>query len=112
LKNKARSGNSSPQLKTDGFSCHKIYKTLETSEKQDPVSQVDILVSVDSYNSDARDAARYRYVKDNMEWRRSGTLADNDSHAFVGCRFPYLANFECKSMLDYNIDKMINRLKY
>jgi hypothetical protein len=57
------------------------------------------------------DAERYRYIRKNMEWRRSGdNLADDDSHAFVGCRFPYLANFSCQAMLDYNIDKMIQAL--
>lgn len=61
-----------------------------------------------SNNSDVKDAARYRYIKERMEWRRSGNLIDDDAHAFVGCRFPYLANFECKDMLDYNIDKMID----
>ena len=53
------------------------------------------------------DAKRYRYMKEHMEWRRSGTLADDDSHAFVGCRFSYLDNFECQSMLDFNIDRRI-----
>ncbi len=53
------------------------------------------------------DAKRYRYIKAHMEWRRSGKLIDNDSHTFVGCKFPYLANFECSAMLDHNIDKMI-----
>lgn len=60
----------------------------------------------DDHNSDARDADRYRYIRDHMEWRRSGTLID-DGHAFVGCRFPLLANFSCAAMLDHNIDKMI-----
>lgn len=60
-----------------------------------------------SFNSDAKDAERYRWMKKHIEWRRTGTLADDDSHAFVGCRFPYLANFGCSSMLDHNIDKMI-----
>lgn len=55
-----------------------------------------------------QDQARYRYIRDNMEWRRSGGgLADPESHAFVGCRFPYLANFSCAAMLDHNIDAML-----
>lgn len=53
------------------------------------------------------DANRYRYIKNNQVWRRTGTLTDEDSHAIVGCKFPYLANFEAKSMLDYNIDKLL-----
>ena len=61
----------------------------------------------DDFHSDRRDAERYRYIRRHMEWRRSGALADDDRHAFVGCRFPYLANFECAAMLDHNIDKMI-----
>ncbi len=61
----------------------------------------------DSFNSDARDAERYRWMKKHIEWRRTGTLTDDDSHTFVGCRFPYLANFGCSAMLDHNIDKMI-----
>lgn len=68
-------------------------------------------VSADGFNSDARDAERYRYIKRHMEWRRSGTLIDDDSHAFVGCRFPYLANFSCAVMLDHNIDKMMGSEK-
>lgn len=71
------------------------------------VSGHERVVSVDSYNSDARDAERYRYIKRHMEWRRSGTLLDDDSHGFVGCRFPLLANFSCAAMLDHNIDKMM-----
>jgi hypothetical protein len=54
-----------------------------------------------------RDAERYRWMRNHYEWRRSGELMDADSHAFVGCRFPYLANFSCAAMLDYNIDKMM-----
>lgn len=69
------------------------------------------VVSVDDYHSDARDAERYRYIKRHMEWRRSGTLLDDDSHAFVGCRFPLLANFSCAAMLDHNIDKMMESEK-
>jgi len=74
-------------------------------------SELTAVVSADDYNSDARDAARYRYIRNHMEWRRSGSgeLADSDSHAFVGCRFPYFANFSCAAMLDGNIDKMIER---
>ena len=64
-------------------------------------------VNTDDFNSDRRDAERYRYIKKHMEWKRSGPIADDDSHAFVGCRFPYLANFSCAAMLDHNIDKMI-----
>lgn len=65
-------------------------------------------VSDSGYNSDARDAERYRYIKRHMEWRRSGTQLDNDSHGFVGCRFPLLDNFSSAAMLDHNIDRMIN----
>ena len=72
-------------------------------------SQKERVVSVDDYHSDARDAERYRYIKRHMEWRRSGTLLDDDSHAFVGCRFPLLANFSSAAMLDYNIDKMLEK---
>lgn len=54
-----------------------------------------------------KQAARYRWIRDHFEWRREGELLDNDSHAFVGCRFPYLANFSCATMLDHNIDKMM-----
>lgn len=72
-----------------------------SGSRQQPV------VSVDGFNSDARDAERYRYIKRHMEWRRSGTLLDDDSHGFVGCRFPLLANFSCAAMLDHNIDKQI-----
>ena len=61
----------------------------------------------DDFHSEKRDAERYRYIRRHMEWRRSGDLVDDDSHAFVGCRFPYSANFECAAMLDHNIDKMI-----
>lgn len=67
--------------------------------------------SFDDYTSDVRDAERYRYIKRHMECRKSGTLFDNDSHSFVGCRFPLLANFSCEEMLDHNIDKMINERK-
>lgn len=69
------------------------------------------VVSADGYNSDAKDAERYRYIKRHMEWRRSGELIDDDSHAFVGCRFPYIANFSCAAMLDHNIDKMMDSEK-
>lgn len=71
------------------------------------VSSHERVVSADSFNSEARDAERYRYIKRHMEWRRSGTLVDDDSYAFVGCRFPYIANFSCAVMLDHNIDKMM-----
>lgn len=54
-----------------------------------------------------KDAKRYQYIRDNQSWHRYGTLSDDDSYAFVGCKFPYLANFESKPMLDFNIDKMI-----
>ena len=61
-----------------------------------------------SVHSDAMDAARYRWMKRNFEWRRSGKgLTDPESHAFVGCRFPYSDNFGCAAMLDHNIDRMI-----
>ena len=54
------------------------------------------------------DAKRYQYIKDNMIWRRYyGTLSEDDSHALVGCKFPYTANFGSAAMLDYNIDNMI-----
>lgn len=56
----------------------------------------------------ADDAKRYHYIRDNMEWHRNGALADEGSHVFIGCKFPYLANFECAAMLDYNIDKMLD----
>lgn len=55
------------------------------------------------------DAARYRWMRERFEWRRDGELKDEDSHAFVGCRFPYLANFSCAAMLDHNIDAMMNK---
>lgn len=61
---------------------------------------------VRKYEADAR---RYQYLRDNQSWHRYGTLADDDSYAIVGCKFPYLANFECKAMLDYNIDKMLEK---
>ena len=61
----------------------------------------------EAYCFNQGDADRYRYVRKNMEWRRSGTLLDDDSHSFVGCRFPLIANFESKAMLDDNIDRMI-----
>lgn len=61
---------------------------------------------VRKYEADAR---RYQYLRDNQTWHRYGTLEDDDSYAFVGCKFPYLANFECKPMLDYNIDKMLEK---
>ena len=61
---------------------------------------------VRKYEADAR---RYQYLRDNQTWHRYGTLADDDSYAIVGCKFPYLANFECKTMLDYNIDKMLEK---
>ncbi len=62
------------------------------------------LVRMRSFEADAK---RYQYIKDNMVWHRYGVLSDPDSHALVGCKFPYLANFECAVMLDHNIDKMI-----
>lgn len=79
----------------------------DTNELRHGQSDQQPVVSVDGFNSDARDAERYRYIKRHMEWRRSGELIDEDSHAFVGCRFPYIANFSCAAMLDHNIDKMI-----
>jgi len=61
---------------------------------------------VTELNKLAVNSNRYKYIRENQVWHRYGDLAD-DSHALVGCRFPYLANFESKPMLDYNIDKMI-----
>ena len=62
---------------------------------------------VTELNKLAVNSNRYKYIRENQVWHRYGDLADDDSHALVGCRFPYLANFESKPMLDYNIDKMI-----
>jgi hypothetical protein len=56
-----------------------------------------------------KDAARYKWIRDHFEWRRHGELRDDDSHAFVGARFPYLANFSCATMLDHNIDAMMKQ---
>jgi hypothetical protein len=69
-------------------------------------------MSDDDYHSCSMDAKRYRYIKENMVWHRYGeSVGDADSHAIVGCKFPYLANFSCTAMLDYNIDKMIDSTK-
>jgi hypothetical protein len=63
-----------------------------------------MLQHVRAYQEDAK---RYHYLRDNQTWHRYGTLSDPDSYAFVGCKFPYLANFTAKPMLDHNIDKMM-----
>jgi len=71
----------------------------------------DLIEELEAQIAEAQaDAKRYRWIRENHEWRRYGNLPDEDSYAFVGCRFPYLANFGCKTMLDYNIDQMCKSL--
>lgn len=49
------------------------------------------------------DARRYKYIRDNQTWHRY------DDYSLVGCKFDYDADFQCRPMLDYNIDKAIAR---
>lgn len=52
-----------------------------------------------------KDAERYRWIRKNYEWRRHAAFYMEESHAFIGCRFPYSMDFSCAAMLDHNIDR-------
>lgn len=54
------------------------------------------------------DARRYRYIRENYQWRRSdNNFIESDNHTFVGVKFPLDDNFSCPAMLDHNLDKLI-----
>ena len=82
--------------------CQACAMEIEGKSRQSAGYDPDDLKKLEAY------ARRYQWMRERYEWRRSGEMIDEDSHAFVGCRFPYLANFSCAAMLDHNIDKMMS----
>lgn len=50
-----------------------------------------------------KDAARYRYIRENQSWLRF----EHDDYSIVGCKFPYKTMFTARIQLDDNIDKLI-----
>jgi len=69
------------------------------------------------FNTDIRDAARYRYIRNNQTWIRNEDTREydgikvDDSYALVGTKFPYEFDFQARPMLDHHIDTMMEREK-
>lgn len=53
----------------------------------------------------AEDAKRYDFIRENYCWHRKTPTELESGHALVGLKFAYEDDFQCKGMLDYNIDQ-------
>jgi hypothetical protein len=85
---------------------HALAALAQRAAQQAPnVDQVAPAVQTLPLSSEARDAARWRYIQSrNNEWRRYAGGDSDQPYAMLCVRLPYDADLSCKAMRDAAID--------